>query len=75
MAKIDQDGVHQINQHVMNPMRSIYDKLDPKTFEVIRDEFQHVVDFVKDVDSKWTKDDADYLQVNINGRTYIPEGK
>ena len=75
MAKIDNDGVQQINQHVMNPMKSIYDKLDSDSFNLIRDEFQHVVDFVKTVDTKWNRDNAEYLQVNINGRTYVPEGK
>ena len=47
MAKIDQDGIKQIKQHVMNPMTSLYEKLDGNAFESIRDEFQHIVDFVK----------------------------
>ena len=70
MAKIDNDGVQQINQHVMNPMKSIYDKLDSDSFNLIRDEFQHVVDFVKEIQGKWFIDDQDNIQVLINGKIY-----
>ena len=71
MAKIDQDGIKQIKQHVMNPMTSLYEKLDGNAFESIRDEFQHIVDFVKTVESDWKIDGLDEnMQVVINGKAY-----
>tara|TARA_Y100001963_G_scaffold103141_1_gene141967 strand:- start:90 stop:314 length:225 start_codon:yes stop_codon:yes gene_type:complete len=70
MAKIDNDGVKQIEQHIMNPMTNIYEKLDSENFELIREEFQHVVDFVKKVQTDWYIDDQDNIQVLINGKVY-----
>ena len=70
MAKIDNDGVKQIEQHIMNPMTNIYEKLDSENFELIREEFQHVVDFVKKVQTDWYIDDQDNIQVLINGKIY-----
>ena len=71
MAKIDQDGIKQIKQHVMNPMTSLYEKLDSKSFESIRDEFQHIVDFVKNIETDWKVDGLDEnMQVVINGKIY-----
>ena len=71
MAKIDQDGIKQIKQHVMNPMTSLYEKLDGDAFESVRDEFQHVVDFVKNIETDWKVDGLDEnMQVVINGKIY-----
>ena len=71
MAKIDQDGINLIKQHVMNPMTNLYKKLDTKSFESVREEFQHVVDFVKKVETDWKVDGLDEsMQVVINGKIY-----
>ena len=71
MANIDQDGVKLIKQHVYNPMTNIYEKLDGKSFELVRDEFQHVVDFVKNIETDWKVDGLDEnMQVVINGKIY-----
>ena len=71
MAKIDQDGINLIKQHVMNPMSNLYTKLDTKSFESVREEFQHVVDFVKKVETDWKVDGLDEsMQVVINGKIY-----
>ena len=72
MAKIDNDGVLQLKQHIMEPMKNIYNKLDGKQFETIRDEFQHVVDYINNLEKKWMIDDSENVQVIINGKAYKP---
>ena len=76
MAVIDKDGVNQINQHVKNPLVNIYDKLsnsDPKAWTLIKDEFDHIMDFVNKVDNNWQRPGGDQVpRVTIDNIPYGP---
>jgi len=76
MAEIDKNGVDQINQHVKNPVVSIYDKLsskNPQAFTLIKDEFDHIIEFVNKVNNEWRQPDGSQEpSVIVNNKVYTP---
>jgi uncharacterized protein YutE (UPF0331/DUF86 family) len=72
MAKIDTDGLNRFKNGVKNPLISIYDKLDKVgKFDLIKDEFDHMMNFVNDVE-KWEEDTTQDVRVVINDVAYKP---
>ena len=76
MSVISKDGVDQVNQHVKNPLVNIYDKLsssNPTAFNLIKDEFDHIMDFVNKVNGDWVEPGGDTMPtVIVNNRPYVP---
>ena len=76
MSVISRDGVDQVNQHVKNPLVNIYDKLlgsNPEAFNLIKDEFDHIMDFINKVNGDWTEPGGDQMPtVIVNNRPYEP---
>ena len=55
MAKIDNDGVEQI-QVVKNALDVMYDKLEKNgTFDLVQEEFQFIADLVSQVQNEWER--------------------
>ncbi|MBC8428177.1 MAG: hypothetical protein H8D94_01765 [Candidatus Pelagibacter sp.] len=53
MAKIDNDGVEQI-QNIKNALDSMYDKLEAEgVFDTVQEEFQFISEIVDDVQNTW----------------------
>tara|TARA_R100001079_G_C4450188_1_gene153301 strand:+ start:2970 stop:3197 length:228 start_codon:yes stop_codon:yes gene_type:complete len=72
MAKIDTDGLNRFQNGVKNPLISIYDKLNKiGKFDLIKDEFDHMMSFVNDVQN-WEKDTTQDVKVVINDVSYKP---
>lgn len=72
MAKIDPDGLRKFTNGVKNPLVSIYDKMEKQgTFDLIKDEFDHMMSFVNEVET-WKDDTAQEVKVVINDIHYKP---
>ena len=53
MAKIDNDGVEQL-QVVKNALDVMYDKLEKnKTFDLVQEEFQFIAELVNQIQTEW----------------------
>ena len=72
MAKIDSSGLARFQNGVKNPLISIYDKLEKiGKFDLIKDEFDHMMSFVNEVET-WKDDLSQDVKVVINDVSYKP---
>ena len=75
MAKIDSSGLARFQNGVKNPLISIYDKLEKiGKFDVIKDEFDHMMSFVNEVET-WEDSSEPDINVIINDVAYKPANK
>lgn len=73
MAKIDADGVMKIKNGLKTPLISIYDTLS-KTgdFNKVKDEFDHMMDFINQMESTWKDENSQDVKVVVNDIHYKP---
>tara|TARA_Y100000361_G_C10872160_1_gene194747 strand:+ start:234 stop:467 length:234 start_codon:yes stop_codon:yes gene_type:complete len=73
MAKIDADGVVKIQNGLKNPLISMHDNLS-KTgdFSKIKDEFDHMMAFIRDMETTWKDDNSQEVKVVVNDIHYKP---
>ena len=77
MARIDTNGIAELNEKIKNPLTSIYDKLEAKgIFAEFADEFDFIYRFLETIESEW---DTHGLgsgervpEVTVNGTPYKP---
>ncbi len=72
--QISRDGVAELQKNIKNPLVSIFDKFQASgklSFEDIRDEFDWMMKFVKDVD-EWQDSSSDEPTVIVNNKVYKP---
>jgi len=78
MARIDTNGIAELNEKIKNPLTSIYDKLEAKgIFAEFADEFDFIYRFLEDIENNW---DTSGLgsgkekepEVTVNGTPYKP---
>ena len=76
MARIDTNGIAELNEKIKNPLNSIYDKLEAKgVFGEVADEFDFIYRFLESIETDWdtsglgsaTEKDP---EVTINGVPY-----
>ena len=72
MAKIDSEGLNRFKNGVKTPLISIYDKMEKAgNFSLIKDEFDHMMSFVNEVET-WKDDTEPDINVVINDVAYKP---
>ena len=76
MARIDTNGIAELNEKIKNPLNSIYDKLEAKgVFGEVADEFDFIYRFLESIETDWdtsglgTAKEKD-PEVTINGVPY-----
>ena len=77
MARIDNDGVAELNEKIKNPLVSIYNKLEAMgEFDTFADEFDFMYRFLDDVENNWNRveDGTSKPTVVVNGQEYKPQG-
>jgi|MDSZ01.3.fsa_nt_gb hypothetical protein len=78
MARIDQDGINEINEKIKNPLESIYNKLENrKMFQDFADEFDFIYRFLDTINNDWQKVNENTLAnptptVTVDGKEYRP---
>ena len=73
MAKIDGDGVIKLKNGLKTPLISIYDKLSKSgEFSKIQDEFDHMMAFIKDMETNWKNENSQDIKVVVNDIHYKP---
>ena len=78
MARIDQDGINEINEKIKNPLESIYNKLENrKMFQDFADEFDFIYRFLDTINNEWQKVNENTLAnptptVTVDGKEYRP---
>ena len=73
MAKIAADGVNKIQNGLKTPLISIYDKLSKSgEFSKIQDEFDHMMAFIKDMETNWKNENSQDIKVVVNDIHYKP---
>ena len=54
MARIDTNGIAELNENIKNPLTSIYNKLEAKgIFAEVADEFDFIYRFLETIESEW----------------------
>ena len=54
MARIDTNGIAELNENIKNPLEAIYDKLEAKgIFEDFKDEFDFIYRFLESIETDW----------------------
>ena len=54
MARIDTNGIAELNEKIKNPLNSIYDKLEAKgVFGEVADEFDFIYRFLESIETDW----------------------
>ena len=54
MARIDTNGINQLNENIKNPLESIYNKLESKgVFNDVADEFDFIYRFLESIETDW----------------------
>ena len=79
MARIDNDGINEINEKIKNPLEHMYNKLEKKKiFNDFKDEFDFIYRFLEDINYKWEKIDGDSPSISptviVDGKEYSPTG-
>ena len=80
MAKIDQDGINEINEKIKNPLESIYDKMEKRgsvNFNDVKDEFDFIYRFLDQINNDWLLDTGKSIAnptptVTVDGKEYRP---
>ena len=76
MARIDTNGIAELNENIKNPLENIYSKLEAKgVFAEFADEFDFIYRFLESIENDWdisglgsaTEKDP---EVTINGVPY-----
>ena len=71
MARIDTNGIAELNEKIKNPLESIYDKLEAKgIFNEVADEFDFIYRFLENVENNWDRveDGTSKPTVVVNGQ-------
>ena len=54
MARIDTNGIAELNEKIKNPLESIYNKLEAKgVFNDVADEFDFIYRFLESIPEEW----------------------
>ena len=54
MARIDTNGINELNENIKNPLNSMYDKLEAKgVFGEVADEFDFIYRFLESIETDW----------------------
>ena len=78
MARIDTNGINQLNENIKNPLESIYDKLEAKgIFNEFADEFDFMYRFLESIPTDWDTSGLGSAEnripeVTIDGTPYKP---
>lgn len=73
MAKIDADGIMKIKNGLKTPLISIYDTLSKSgDFSKVKDEFDHMMSFIKEMESDWKDNTSQDVKVVVNDIHYKP---
>ena len=78
MAKIDNDGIAELNEKIKNPLNHMYDKLKAMgEFDTFVDEFDFIFRFLEDVENNWQRiGDNSFANptptVMVDGKEYRP---
>jgi len=78
MARIDSDGIAELNENIKNPLISIYNKLEAKgIFAEVADEFDFIYRFLENVEGSWgrVEDKTPKPTVVVNGQEYRSTGE
>ncbi len=78
MARIDTNGIAELNEKIKNPLTSIYDKLEAKgIFGEFADEFDFIYRFLESIETDWDTSGLGSAgekipEVTIDGTPYKP---
>jgi len=78
MARIDTNGIAELNENIKNPLESIYDKLQAKgIFNEFSDEFDFIYRFLENIPTDWDTGGLGSAsekipEVTVNGTPYRP---
>tara|TARA_R110000824_G_scaffold60492_3_gene161645 strand:+ start:681 stop:950 length:270 start_codon:yes stop_codon:yes gene_type:complete len=78
MARIDTNGINQLNENIKNPLENIYKKLESKgIFAEFADEFDFIYRFLESIETDWDTSGLGSAkekepEVTINGVPYKP---
>ena len=78
MAKIDRDGIVELNKKIKNTLEHMYDKLEKRSmFNDFSDEFDFIYRFLESIETNWEITEsggASSPKVIVNGQEYKPRG-
>ena len=78
MARIDTNGIAELNENIKNPLEAIYDKLEAKgVFNDVADEFDFIYRFLESIPTDWDTSGLGSAankipEVTIDGTPYKP---
>jgi len=78
MARIDTNGIAELNEKIKNPLESIYEKLQRKNiFTEFEDEFDFIFRFLENIETDWDTSGLGSAgekipEVTVNGTPYKP---
>ena len=76
MARIDTNGIAELNEKIKNPLESIWKKLEAKgVFNDFKDEFDFIYRFLENIEQNWDRPGLGSAkekepEVTINGIPY-----
>ena len=78
MARIDTNGIAELNENIKNPLENIYKKLESKgIFGEFADEFDFIYRFLESIETDWDTSGLGSAsekipEVTVNGTPYKP---
>ena len=78
MARIDTNGIAELNENIKNPLEAIYDKLEAKgIFDDFKDEFDFIYRFLESIETDWDTHGLGSAgekipEVTVDGTPYKP---
>ena len=78
MARIDTNGIAELNEKIKNPLENIYKKLESKgIFNEFADEFDFIYRFLDTINNDWQKVNENTLANptptdTVDGKEYRP---
>ena len=78
MARIDTNGIAELNENIKNPLENIYKKLEAKgVFGEVADEFDFIYRFLESIETDWDtyglgSAGEKIPEVTVNGTPYKP---
>ena len=78
MARIDTNGIAELNEKIKNPLENIYKKLEAKgVFNDVADEFDFIYRFLESIETDWDTHGLGSAgekipEVTVDGTPYKP---
>ena len=78
MARIDTNGIAELNENIKNPLENIWKKLESKgLFEDFKDEFDFIYRFLESIETDWDTHGLGSAgekipEITVNGTPYKP---